>query len=90
VGGKRLPPVSLLSRKESVVLVEKAVWTLAPVRARAENLTHTSVRIPKHPAPGLSESLYGMHFSGCLILICRGKGKVHPRTDHKGPEMEYR
>ena len=88
MGGKRLPPVSLLPRKESVLLVEKAVWTLAPVRARAENLTHTSVRTPKHPAPALRESLYGMHCSDCLILIFKAKDRVRPRTDHKGPEGE--
>jgi len=88
VGGKRLPPASLLPRKESVLLVEKAVWTLAPVSTSAENLSHTNVRTPKHPAPARSESLYGIHCPDCLILFCKGKDKVHSITGHEDPEVE--
>jgi len=50
VVGKRLAPASLLPRKEPVPLVEKAVWTLVPVRTSAENLANTTVRTPKYLA----------------------------------------
>jgi len=30
------------------------------------------------------------HYDVCIIgqLVCKGKGKAHPRTGHEGPEEE--
>jgi hypothetical protein len=88
VGGKLHALASLPPRKEPALVVDKAVWTLAPVCTSAKNPAHTNVRTPKHSALACSESLDGIGCPDRLILICKSKGKINPVTDREGPEVE--
>jgi hypothetical protein len=68
VGGQRNAPAALPQEKEPVPMVYEAGWALGLVCTVAENLAHTNVRTPQHPAPGRSELLHGLRYAGRLLF----------------------
>jgi hypothetical protein len=66
VGGQRHAPAVFTPGKDPVPIVQEAGWAPWPVWMGVENLAHTGIPSPDHPA--LSESLYQLRYPGPLIF----------------------
>ena len=67
VGGQRHALAVLTPEKDPVPTVQEVGWATGPVWTGAENLAHTGIRLPDHPAR--SESLYRLSYRGPIYNV---------------------